>query len=1166
MANLRSEASLLHGSLARFEHLLVSQSAGHTYGRVFELVEALMAALVEEFDFPQSSIGPPPSLVAAKIAKMKRTLRSTKRKLDESNAALADALGNRVKARIRHIWFIRVGLARPTLPMRALSDFCRDYPADEVKHMSHVYVGAARDAFCELIKTANRDTLTHLVASFSAGSNACETSPVIMCHIHDESYMKIRSSAMPASGSALASEIPNPSLSRSKHSKIQNNFVDVVAGGVSVEFFSELQPLLKKDGATIAEAICSVSAEVIKACAQGLRGDSQPQQRLRFIHLLTGDGINTNENALKRTYYYFTKTFSAHSLRYSLLAWRCASHQANLAVHVAICGELMAEPAENNALCANCVRLFKYLIPDYCEEFAAALRKYVVEQLVLVSTNTEDGAADMRNHIENMRALYGPEALPDELVLVYNCKLGELKHRCQEECNRAAVCLWAYKALYKWFLVVEDKPVVTRFWLFSSCVCKLLGMHLLGLPTHIFTLATAKVTEESAKRLTRFHAFCASPSTAPNLRKAVLCLRLTQHALNLSSKKALAEAPDVPALVQLGRGVVQARTSAQLYTLIRLLPKDESLDLLATLVALFTTELHIIIRYDQYLQYPTKLWKISKKYNPHEYASAAQDLVETKDDNLDLGYTLVLKHDACSHGNIGSAVAYLMSPTVQQEVESILENARPTSLDVERKHKQDKSSECQKVLSVARASRNSILQRYRLQRSAIIEASIKDRRQAKKDLYMNTRALAIAERPDLFSRGTGQLAWQNTKTLAERQQIMHHGDETALQAYIKQHAARLTEIKRAKQQKAKRMLQSCPGILPYTNAEWLTWLRDHDEEFRDLLKVATSHRKKISVRLASAEGRFPEAPRIYPKLPETRRYVWERKLFQEKRGFFGLRLNAVRFITIFGCSCRNQFWGFVLGRAGGGKIELHLDTAFVSICRPVRSLLRQCGFHEDDLSSDIEVFLLAVQQPTVHNDTVRFHVQTATPVELDKKTGEEHASSGSTEGDLDEWLKPYTDEEELLCSSAETEAEKMQEEVCDEEVAELSEREVEEGDLCVADMRAPSGSWVVHRTDYYYITNNPKYPDARLNIYEQWLCETELGGKPSQKQRTVAHYDPDGNPIRTCMVLRAWFLHRAAKKRLDRKKSNTAKVDGTRNCGFEKRYSKFELCFGWNRQ
>ena len=79
-----------------------------------------------------------------------------------------------------------------------------------------------------------------------------------------------------------------------------------------------------------------------------------------------------------------------------------------------------------------------------------------------------------------------------------------------------------------------------------------------------------------------------------------------------------------------------------------------------------------------------------------------------------------------------------MTKPMQDELEGIFANALAHSLDVERKHAQDKKSASVKVMSVARASRNSILQRYRLQRNVEVEIAIASRAQASEDLYVNS--------------------------------------------------------------------------------------------------------------------------------------------------------------------------------------------------------------------------------------------------------------------------------------------------------------------------------------------------------------------------------------------------------------------------------------------
>ena len=103
------------------------------------------------------------------------------------------------------------------------------------------------------------------------------------------------------------------------------------------------------------------------------------RERVRVVHILCGDGINTNENASKRVLQFFRNhsTWGRFSLHYRVILIRCASHQANLVVLVGICQAQLAKAADKDEVCLNCVRLFKYLLPDYIGEFSSALRQYV---------------------------------------------------------------------------------------------------------------------------------------------------------------------------------------------------------------------------------------------------------------------------------------------------------------------------------------------------------------------------------------------------------------------------------------------------------------------------------------------------------------------------------------------------------------------------------------------------------------------------------------------------------------------------------------------------------------------------------------------------------------------------------------------------------------------
>ena len=227
------EASKLHECLMRFETTLAHKFSQGEYAKTYELVQSLTTCLEEEFDFIKRE-GSAAMSSYETVPGLKRRLRNAKRKIEESAAALDETLGNKVSGRIQHIWFVRVGLAKPTLSMRTLADFCRDYPAEETKHIGYVYVGATRDAICEVVKQINRSSIQHLVSQMPLGIREGETGPIFITHIHDEASMKIRSSARPLPGSALADEIRGAALSRSRHTKIQNNVVTVVGGEMAV--------------------------------------------------------------------------------------------------------------------------------------------------------------------------------------------------------------------------------------------------------------------------------------------------------------------------------------------------------------------------------------------------------------------------------------------------------------------------------------------------------------------------------------------------------------------------------------------------------------------------------------------------------------------------------------------------------------------------------------------------------------------------------------------------------------------------------------------------------------------------------------------------------------------------------------------------------------------
>ena len=87
-----------------------------------------------------------------------------------------------------------------------------------------------------------------------------------------------------------------------------------------------------------------------------------------------------------------------------------------------------------------------------------------------------------------LQTLYGESVLPEVILETFNASLTERVTVVQAAREEAALRRNAFRVLYAHVLVVEDKPVPTRFWLFAACVGRLLSMRLMDLPVDAFTL------------------------------------------------------------------------------------------------------------------------------------------------------------------------------------------------------------------------------------------------------------------------------------------------------------------------------------------------------------------------------------------------------------------------------------------------------------------------------------------------------------------------------------------------------------------------------------------------------------------------------------------------------------------------------------------------------
>ena len=331
---VRALRSLLQGFLEFFGTAEKTESAD--VSDIFRCAKALEESLKQDFEITYRRKWKNISIrqIQKKLQKANKQKEILQERLKKETAA-------RVSGRIAHIWYVRTGLADPTFPLEALSQWCSHFPAAGTKAISSTYIAAVKDAFAEILKSPAKKTIGISADNLKVASDLKTSEPVIVRHLHDEATMKLRS---------YRSDTPCRPLP-TKYSKIQNNVVHVRVGDCTHGMFTELQCVQTKDAVSIASCLVSV-------CESVINGTTREWDRLRLIHCVTGDSINTNEAACRRLLAYFLQSQRRFPQvpQYSLLVTKCASHQANLVVQVAVVGGMIQDPVNQCDLTAACSR------------------------------------------------------------------------------------------------------------------------------------------------------------------------------------------------------------------------------------------------------------------------------------------------------------------------------------------------------------------------------------------------------------------------------------------------------------------------------------------------------------------------------------------------------------------------------------------------------------------------------------------------------------------------------------------------------------------------------------------------------------------------------------------------------------------------------------------
>ena len=235
----------------------------------------------------------------------------------------------------------------------------------------------------------------------------------------------------------------------------------------------------------------------------------------------------------------------------------------------------MQDPVKGSDLCGCLSRIYKHLNPAYYEEFSNSVKLYLMQHCRTVPADKAK-QDNHKEHVSRLVALYGPDAIPVDMIDAYNITLEAPLHALSGDANQDPTHVRGrfLSLIQKHILRVDEHPVVTRFWTFSACVLCLLRLYLFNLPLSILSVSTSARKEQQA-RLQRVKKYMQQAHAEGDVRVAALTLRLTTYCTSLVSKKRSTGCSG-EVLIQLGQGRIQQRAGELASTLLQHLQASQT--------------------------------------------------------------------------------------------------------------------------------------------------------------------------------------------------------------------------------------------------------------------------------------------------------------------------------------------------------------------------------------------------------------------------------------------------------------------------------------------------------------------------------------------------------------------------------------------------------------
>ena len=226
-------------------------------------------------------------------------------------------------------------------------------------------------------------------------------------------------------------------------------------------------------------------------------------------------------------------------------------------------------------------------------------------------------------------------------------------------------------------------------------------MSLLGFPQHALHMRKVKPRAENKKRLTLVQKFFRHTEAVQLLKRNCLTFQLTG-----GLEAILSEVPmegRVPPVVRLCKGEAMTLVQVRLQMMFSSIAASGDPDLNAgeATGVLLAVSMELVVRVRRFSEYPIAVIRMSKTWFQDEGCTAVDNVhafLQVDVRQLDVGLSLQLRELAFAQGD-GTEIAaasWLLSPPVQEMIDTLAKIVLANSLEAERRHAQAKGLEAAK--------------------------------------------------------------------------------------------------------------------------------------------------------------------------------------------------------------------------------------------------------------------------------------------------------------------------------------------------------------------------------------------------------------------------------------------------------------------------------------